>query len=161
MPQNNFFHIYVLFQRNWYDFWRIHHEGEEEFSVAYVRLSYRCCLTTAFDLIYVPGYRDLHTLDISDCVSLDPTSVIDLMDAFYALKMFIFRNCPQFSQYHLQRVVDLTQNSLETVDGTGSGCMSPSLLIGMLYRLPDCKKFWVSPNECDIEQWRKLVFPVW
>ena len=36
--------------------------------------------------------------------------------------------------------------------------MSPILLIGMLYRLPDCKKFWVLPSDRDVELWKKLVF---
>ena len=144
-------------QRNWYDIWRIHHEGENDESFAYVRLSLRCCLTTVFDIIYIPGFRDLHSLDISDCISIDPTSVIDVMDGFYALKMFIYRNCPQFSQYHIQRVVELSQNSLEIVDGTGSGRILPTIIIGMLYRIPDCKRFWVSPSEGEEAMWEKIL----
>ena len=135
----------------------MHHKGDKEFSWAYVVLSERPKIETVFALIDLPGINLLHSLDVSDCVKLDPTSIIDLLGTMHQLKVFVYCNCPQINQFHIQRVVDVTNESLEIIDATGSGDISPTFLIGMLFQLPHCFKFWVTPRKQDTKLWVKLV----
>ena len=124
---------------------------------AEVWLSRRCCITSPFLLLDVPNYEDIKWLDISGCMQMDPTEVIDIVKGFKSLTKFTFRDCVQFTAYHLQRIVDLGF-ALEFIDGSGAGHIDSTMAMGMVCKLPKLKVFWVMPDACDLKLWEKLVF---
>ena len=110
-----------------------------------------------FFLIYCKDIKNVTLIDISGCVSLDPTSLIDICELFNCLKYLIFRDCKQFKETHLMRMADLCQN-LVYVDGTGAGCVSATFALGILYNLPKLCKFAVTPLASDANVWSFIVF---
>ena len=141
----------------WYEVWRVHHRGQlgEEMH-AYVRFVMQEELNSIFLLLDVPGYSNLTSLDISNCINVEPSSVTEMSVVMAQLKIFTFRGCSQITEYHLAKVIDNCTQLIE-VDGTGAGPVSGVLGIGMLCRIPNVKIFWVSPKASDLKQWSTIV----
>ena len=141
----------------WYEVWRVHHHGQlgEEMH-AYVRFVMQEELNSIFLLLDVPGYSNLTSLDISNCINVEPSSVTEMSVVMAQLKIFTFRGCSQITEYHLAKVIDNCTQLIE-VDGTGAGPVSGVLGIGMLCRIPNVKIFWVSPKASDLKQWSTIV----
>ena len=146
--------MYVL-QENWDEFWCLVN-GESYQRLAVINHK-RCCLKDTFVLLEVPSVKFVRSIDITGCVSLDPTSLIDVSNLFDSVHYFIYRNCPQFSEYHLQRFVDLNR-SLIYIDGTGASSVSSTMAVGILHALPNLNKFSVMTRETEVAEWQFIVF---
>ena len=150
--------LFCLQDLEWYDIWRIHHEGDlGEFMVGYVVKSKQCCLSSVFNLLDVPVFTELTTLDISGCSMLDPSSVTEICPALQFLTDFYYQDCPEFSQYHLAKLVD-SLALIKSVNGLGSGLVSATFATGIAFRRPDLKMLWVEPTEYDLKEWSTVVY---
>ena len=135
--------------------WRIH--GDDQAARVSVFLQRRCCLTSVFGLLYFPHYKYIAVLDISGCISLDATSVIDLCDSFNNLEVFMYRDHTNVSQYNLQCIVDLSPK-IRYIDGINAATVSTTIALGITATASKLQKLWVEPNPLDTLIWPKIVF---
>ena len=143
---------------NWYDVWRIHHDGDlGELMIGYVLSSQQCCLISAFHLLDVPGFQSLTKLDISGCINLDPSSITEICGVFTSLSNFTYKNCPAFSQYHIAKFVDNVEG-IKAINGVGSGKVSATFATGIAFRRPALTILWLEPTEHDLKQWGTVVY---
>ena len=142
----------------WYDVWRVHHQGQDgERMFAYVRFVKQDTLDSVFLLLDVPGFENLSSLDISNCITLDPSTLTEVSVVLGSLTAFRFRGCKQISQYHLSKIVDNCRQLIE-IDGTGAGTVSSTFAIAIICRIPNVKIFWVRPRlDDDLKRWSLIV----
>ena len=146
---------FMPFQDVWHKIWRI--RGPEQAAWASVFLQKRCCLKTAFDLLYCPQLKFIVCLDISGCISFDATSLIDLCQSFQCLEVFVYRDCVNVSQYNLQRFVELCPQ-LRYIDGINAGIVSITVAIGVISVGRHLQMVWIEPNVSDALHWPLIAF---
>ena len=149
---------YLLQIDQWYDVWRVHHQGEDsERMFAYVRFVKQDNLDSVFLLLDIPGFKNLNSLDISNCISVDPASLTELSVVLTNLRAFRFRGCKQISEYHLAKIADNCHQLIE-VDGTSAGTVSSTFAIAIICCIPNVKIFWVRPRlGDDLKRWSLIV----
>ena len=137
--------------------WRVHHQGQYgERMFAYVRFVKQETLDSIFLLLDIPGFENLTSLDISNCTSIDPSSLTEVSFVWRGLSALRFRGCKQISEYHLSKIVDNCRQ-LREVDGTSAGAVSSTFAMAMVCRIPNVTIFWVSPRLDDLKKWSLIV----
>ena len=151
-----------MLQHVWTDFWQ-RTSGRNTSRISPVN-DKCCCLDSVFFLLECPDLKMITSVEISDCTSLDPTSLIDICSVFHCLKYFIYRNCTQFNQYHLMRIGQLCCK-LEYIDGKGAGRVSATYALGLISNLPRLSKIAVTPLQHEggacqfmIFQYSRIIF---
>ena len=156
-----FNNCYCLFNNNfnlqevWDGLWCIH-KNNGNVSVC-VELSHRCTLNTTFNLIDFKDISLITSLDVSSCVSMESTSIVDIMPAFKTLKIFVYRNCKNVTEHNLVRIAMIQQN-LEYIDGSSGSCVSFASGLVVLATLNKLQKIAVEPHVSEIYDWAHLIF---
>ena len=115
---------------------------------------------TIFHVLVIPFDRFgiITTIDLSGCMAIDPTSVIDCVQYFTKVTTFVCRGCSHFSQYNLTGIVTKIAK-LCYFDATYCGDVSSVQAYVMLASAKNLEKYSVMPaiEKNYINEWSKLL----
>ena len=122
------------------------------------RLLIRHIVKDIFLLLEVPHLSNVVSFDVSGCISLDASTIVECLNLLPNLMFFICRGCKNFSQYQLADIVKKSPN-LHYFDATYGMPVSYVNAYVMLASSKYIDKFAVEPAHetyCK-QEWNKLM----
>ena len=142
------------FQEKWEEIWDVRQDAS--CVAATVNIFKRSLLESVFDLLNFPNVSAITSINVSACVSLDATSLVDLLPICSELNSFVFRYCSTFTEYLLIRLAE-NAPKLQYMDGKGACKVSYASGLAILSSLPSLSFINVQIREGETKYWQKLI----